>query len=81
MYINHLKASLNVTYSDYSSGGVINFLKKIQTAYADYDHAIQQYSDGEFHVDSNKECIIHIMSLFKHLDENKTMYKECHNAI
>ena len=81
MYINYLKASLNVAYSDHSSGGVINFLKKIQTAYADYDHAIQQYGDGEFHVDSDKECIIHVMSLFKHSDENKTIYKECHNAI
>ena len=81
MYINCLKVSLNVAYSDHSSGGVINFLEKIQGAYANYDHTIQQYGNGEFHIDSDKECIIHIMSLFKHSDENKTVYKECHNAI
>ena len=60
---------------------MISFLEKIQGAYADYDHTIQQYGDGEFHIDSNKECIIHVTSLFKHSDENKTVYKECHNAI
>ena len=81
MYINRLKASLNVAYSDRSSGGVINFLEKIQGAYADYDHAIQQYGDGQFHLDSDKERIIHVTSLFQHSDENKMVYEECRNAI
>ena len=73
--------SLNVAYSDRSSSGVINFLEKIQGAYADYDHAIQQYGDGQFHLDSDKECIIHVTSLFRHSDENKMVYEECRNAI
>ena len=73
--------SLNVAYSDHSSGSMINFLEKIQGAYANYDHAIQQYGNGEFHIDSDKECIIHITSLFKHSDENKMVYEECHHAI
>ena len=81
MYINRLKASLNVAYSDRSSGGVINFLEKIQGAYADYDHAIQQYGDGQFHLDSDKERIIHVTSLFQHSDENKMVYEECRHAI
>ena len=81
MYINQLKASLNVAYSDHSSSGVIHFLEKIQGAYANYDHAIQQYGDGQFHINLDKECIIHIMSLFQHSDENKMVYKECCHAI
>ena len=81
MYINHLRANLNIPYSDHSSGGVINFLEKVQGAYADYDHTIQQYGNGEFHIDSNKERIIQVMSLFKQSDEAKTMFKESHNAL
>ena len=81
MYINQLKVSLNVAYSDHSSSSVINFLEKIQGTYANYDHAIQQYGDGQFHIDSDKERIIHVTSLFQHSDENKMVYKECHNAI
>ena len=81
MYINWLKVSLNVAYSDHSSEGVINFLEKIQGAYANYDHAIQQYGNGQFQIDLYKECIIHITSLFQHSDENKMVYEECHNAI